>query len=190
MVNVIRYYIGTSQVRKMNNNIDKQDEDVKLNLTSKDGTNVKFKVKKNEVIDVLLGLGFGSNSSDSKKSGKIKPIEINSSIFNQKQIMNNKLTESSKIERIKILIRSISKNPSHWFTSKDILGLYEQHIGEPISLSTVSTYLSRLEHQQILEKRGSKKDLEYCLRSSELELIPLYDLVEKKFVSVNKKISK
>lgn len=174
----------------MNNNTDKQDEEVKLNLTSKDGTNVKFKVKKDDVIDILLGLGFGSNLNENKIPGKSKPIEVNSSISNHKQSTNIKLVEGSKIERIKILIRSISKNPSHWFTSKDILALYEQHIGESISLSTVSTYLSRLEHQQILEKRGSKKDLEYCLRTSELELIPVYDLVEKKFISVNKKVSK
>ncbi len=169
----------------MNQDNDEQDDMIKLKLTSKDGTNVRFKVKKDEVVDILIGLGFGPeepNSMQPKKSKKIrKELQL------QNSSTEKILSENSKIEQIKILIRSISKNPGHWFTSKDILALYEQHIGEIISLSTVSTYLSRLEHQQILEKRGSKKDLEYCLKSSELELIPLYDLVEKKFISMNKK---
>ena len=88
-----------------------------------------------------------------------------------------------KKENIQILIKSICKDTNLWFTSTDILSKYEQHIGGEISLSTISTNLSRLETEGILQKRGNKKDIEYSLASqSLLESLPLYDEIERRFV--------
>ena len=165
---------------KKNQSIEK----MKFSLTSKDGRNASFEVTNNEIIDLLFRLGFGPEQTSSKGPSISKTPNFNSKtedIFSEFNLQIN-----TKIERIKILIRSLSTNPGHWFTSKDIVSLYEQHVGESIKLSTVSTNLSRLETQGILQKRGSKKDLEYCLNSQELESLPLYDLIEKRFVPSKK----
>lgn len=168
----------------LNFNNDESKKKIKLNLTSKDGRNVELEGSKNEVLDLLLGLGFGPDSH-------MKHQNVNSSAsshLNDSSRSNSyDLQDMTKIERIKILIRSLSTKPGHWFTSKDILSMYDNFIDEPISLSTVSTYLSRLETQHILQKRGSKKDLEYCLLNNQLELVPQYDFLEKRFISVNKR---
>jgi predicted transcriptional regulator len=53
-----------------------------------------------------------------------------------------------------------------WFSSKDIQSIYEQEIKEPISLSTVATYLSRMESKGILMKAGTSNRLKYKIASS------------------------
>ncbi len=50
-----------------------------------------------------------------------------------------------------------------WFTSKEIQYAYEQEYKEPISLSTISTYLSRLANNGMLMKTGSQNSLKYKL---------------------------
>ena len=52
------------------------------------------------------------------------------------------VASGSKFERIQFLIRKLF--PIVWFSSKDIQSAYEQEFKEPISLSTASTYLSRM----------------------------------------------
>ena len=48
----------------------------------------------------------------------------------------------SRLEKVQLVIQ---KNfPLIWFSSKDFQSIYEQELKEPISLSTVSTYLSRM----------------------------------------------
>jgi predicted transcriptional regulator len=77
----------------------------------------------------------------------------------------------SKIDKMKLLIRSTYKYG--WFSAKDIHSLYQEYLGE-ISASTVSTYLARLFSETILNRRGSKRDLEYMLNSHQLKKIPEY----------------
>ena len=56
----------------------------------------------------------------------------------------------------------IQKNfPLVWFSSKDIQSIYEQELKQPISLSTVSTYLSRMANKGVLLKTGSQNSLKY-----------------------------
>ena len=167
---------------------DETNKKIKINLTSKDGRNAEVEFSsenKSDALELLLKLGFGPESSN-KQSLNLKSFtkEKTNSRLNKP---THNLEDRTKLEQIKILIKSLSQKPGHWFTSKDILDLYEQHVNEHISLSTVSTYLSRLETQHILQRRGSKKDLEYCLNIQELESIPLYDLVEKRFISIKEK---
>jgi hypothetical protein len=50
-----------------------------------------------------------------------------------------------------------------WFSSKDIQVAYEQELCEPISLSTVSTYLSRMADQGVLSKKGPANNRRYKL---------------------------
>jgi len=54
-------------------------------------------------------------------------------------------------------LRSILEKhfPIVWFSSRDAQLVYEQKFKEPISLSTVSTYLSRLADRGVLAKSGT-----------------------------------
>ncbi len=57
----------------------------------------------------------------------------------------------SKFSEIQLLVeRSF---PIVWFSSKDVKSVYEQEVKKPISLSTVSTYLSRMTERGILSDR-------------------------------------
>ena len=51
--------------------------------------------------------------------------------------------------------------PLVWFSSKDIQSVYEQELKEPVSLSTVSTYLSRMACKGFLLRNGSSNNLKY-----------------------------
>lgn len=49
------------------------------------------------------------------------------------------------------------------FVSKEVQKAYEEFYGEPISLSTVSTYLSRLVDRNFLSRAGSPGEWRYAL---------------------------
>lgn len=63
------------------------------------------------------------------------------------------LQEMTKFEKLKLAIDR--KFPSGWFTSQDAMIAYEDTFDEPLRLSTVSTYLSRLVDQDVLIRMGS-----------------------------------
>ncbi|MEM3601103.1 MAG: hypothetical protein QXN87_00310 [Candidatus Bathyarchaeia archaeon] len=56
--------------------------------------------------------------------------------------------------------------PMSWFSSRDIQVAYEQEFKEPVSLSTVATYLSRMVSKGMLIKAGSSKRLKYKIVAS------------------------
>lgn len=74
------------------------------------------------------------------------------------------------IDRLKHLIRASIK--MGWANSREIKELYEYHFQTEVSLSTISTYLKRLSEEGILEKRGSKSNLEYRLSPAWHDQIP------------------
>ncbi len=51
--------------------------------------------------------------------------------------------------------------PIVWFSSRDAQLVYEQAFKEPISLSTVSTYLSRMVDREVLLKSGASNRRRY-----------------------------
>jgi hypothetical protein len=66
---------------------------------------------------------------------------------------------SSRFEKVRLVIQ---KNfPLVWFSSKDVQSFYEQELKEPISLSTVSTYLARMTKRGLLLRAGESKNLKY-----------------------------
>lgn len=66
---------------------------------------------------------------------------------------------SSRFEKVRAVIQ---KNFFFvWFSSKDIQSVYEQELKEPIGLSTVSTYLSRMAHKGYLLRTGGANSLRY-----------------------------
>ena len=65
----------------------------------------------------------------------------------------------SRFEKVQLVIQ---KNfPLIWFSSKDIQSIYEQDLKEPVSLSTVSTYLSRMTAKGMLLRTGGSNNLKY-----------------------------
>lgn len=66
---------------------------------------------------------------------------------------------SSKYEKVVFVIRKYF--PIAWFTSKDVQEAFENEFKEPIGLSTISTYLSRMVNRGLLIKSGSSNKLKY-----------------------------
>jgi hypothetical protein len=72
-------------------------------------------------------------------------------------VMSNRVL--SRFEKVQLVIQ---KNfPLIWFSSKDIQSVYEPDLKEPVSLSTISTYLSRMAGKGLLLRTGSSNNLKY-----------------------------
>jgi len=56
----------------------------------------------------------------------------------------------SKFDKVHYVVKE--NFPVVWFSSRDVQSVFEQKLGEPIGLSTVSTYLSRMADRGILAK--------------------------------------
>jgi hypothetical protein len=65
----------------------------------------------------------------------------------------------SRFEKVQAVIQK--GFPLVWFSSRDIQLAYEQELKEPISLSTVSTYLSRMTSKGMLLRTGGPNSLKY-----------------------------
>jgi len=72
---------------------------------------------------------------------------------------SSRIQELSKFDRVKLIVER--HFPIVWFTSKDVKTIYEQELGEPISLSTVSTYLSRMTHRGLIIENESSNHKKY-----------------------------
>jgi len=65
----------------------------------------------------------------------------------------------SRFEKVRLVIQ---KNfPLVWFSSKDVQSVYEQELKEPVSLSTVSTYLARMTNRGLLLRAGEGNNYKY-----------------------------
>ena len=68
-------------------------------------------------------------------------------------------TNLTRYEKVRLVIQ---KNfPLVWFSSKDVQSVYEQELKEPVSLSTVSTYLARMTNRSLLLRAGEGSNLKY-----------------------------
>jgi hypothetical protein len=65
----------------------------------------------------------------------------------------------SRFEKVQLVIQK--SFPLIWFSSRDIQSVYEQELKEPVSLSTVSTYLSRMATKGLLLRTGGQNNLKY-----------------------------
>jgi hypothetical protein len=72
------------------------------------------------------------------------------------------ISTSSNLSRFEKVRLVIQKNfPLVWFSSKDVQSVYEQELKEPVSLSTVSTYLSRMAKRGLILRAGENNNLKY-----------------------------
>jgi len=84
------------------------------------------------------------------------PVTETSSVAHQ--------SELPKIEKVRL---AAEKNfPLKWFSSKDLQSAYENQFNEPISLSTVSTYLSRLTDRGFFIRREDTSQHQYRIVSA------------------------
>lgn len=75
------------------------------------------------------------------------------------------LSELSKFDKLQLIIKR--KFPIGWFTSQELMIVYEDILNEPIGLSTVSTYLYRLVEKNVLIRSGSLTERKYKLVRSQ-----------------------
>jgi hypothetical protein len=73
--------------------------------------------------------------------------------------VNQNVANSSRFEKVRSVVQK--SFPLVWFSSKDIQSVYEQELKEPVSLSTVSTYLSRMASKGLLLRNGGSSNLKY-----------------------------
>jgi len=80
-------------------------------------------------------------------------------------ISNNPMTGSTSLfDKVRSVVQ---KNfPLVWFSSKDIQAVYEQELKEPIGLSTISTYLSRMANKGYLLRTGNANSLKYKIATT------------------------
>lgn len=72
---------------------------------------------------------------------------------------NRPTSELSKFDKIRLVVeRSF---PIGWFSSRNVQDTYEEEFKEPVSLSTVSTYLSRMADRGFLIKNGTSNRRRY-----------------------------
>jgi len=80
----------------------------------------------------------------------------NPSLSNGQNFPNKTLSRFEKVQLV------IQKNfPLIWFSSKEIQSVYEQELKEPVGLSTISTYLSRMANKGMLLRTGGSNNLKY-----------------------------
>ena len=73
----------------------------------------------------------------------------------------------SKFDKLHNLVNR--KFPIGWFNSQEVMISYEDAFSEPIGLSTVSTYLSRLANRNFLIRAGSFVERRYKLKRTILQ---------------------
>jgi hypothetical protein len=73
--------------------------------------------------------------------------------------LDQRNSEMSKFDKLRYVVKE--NFPVVWFSSRDVQTLYEQKLKEPISLSTVSTYLSRMADRGILAKNKMSNHRQY-----------------------------
>lgn len=70
----------------------------------------------------------------------------------------------SKYGKVRLIVQK--HFPIVWFSSREVQNVYEQEFKEPISLSTVATYLARLTTKGVVLKTGPANSLKYKVVTS------------------------
>ena len=106
-------------------------------------------IHREKIIDFLDAAGVFIEASDDLQEDSI-PKSMNSHTLRDK---------------LEIFVRE--EFPDSWFSSNDIKDKYEI-IVDDIKLSTVSTYLSRMYQDGVLERRGNRNQRQYRLVTEEV----------------------
>lgn len=123
-----------------------------------DGTIIRIPSGDTESLKTTLALVTGKD---------VKPGEGEKEI--QKITSIHELIAASKIERVASIIRNHYPE-GDWFTSNEVCELYEIIFREGIKMSTVSTYLSRLADENLLNRKGSVSQRLYSVTKKLIEI--------------------
>lgn len=74
------------------------------------------------------------------------------------------INEFTKYDKTRVIVQR--HFPLGWFSSKEVQRVYERELKEPISLSTVATYLSRMADRKMLVKMRASKRVKYRMASN------------------------
>lgn len=104
-------------------------------------------------------ISLEGNISRDKAVKILDLIELLGGIPSNNPVATDFPHKTSKIERVKAIIER--KFPVTWFSSREIREAYEDEFKEPINLSTVSTYLSRLADRGFLMASSNSRVKRY-----------------------------
>lgn len=74
---------------------------------------------------------------------------------------------TAKIEKVRLVVEKYF--PAVWFNAKDAQAVYEAQAKEPIDLSSISTYLSRLASRGLLTRTRNTNRVQYRVASAGLQ---------------------
>ncbi len=123
-----------------------------------DGTIIRIPSGDTESLKTTLALVTGKDVGSGEGEKEIQKI---TSI--------HELIAASKIERVASIIRNHYPE-GDWFTSNEVCELYEIIFREGIKMSTVSTYLSRLADENLLNRKGSVSQRLYSITKKLVEI--------------------
>ena len=104
-------------------------------------------------------ISLEGNISREKAVKILDLIELLGGIPSNNPVSASSPFKTAKIEKVKAIIEK--KFPLVWFTSREIQEAYENEFKEPINLSTVSTYLSRLADRGFLMASSNSRVKRY-----------------------------
>ncbi len=116
-------------------------------------------------VDVFDGSGnrytitFEGNVTREKALRLLDLVELLGGIPTVNPDLRETTSAYSKFDKLRSLLEK--HFPIVWFSSRDAQLVYEQEFKEPIGLSTVSTYLSRMADRGILAKSGASNRKRY-----------------------------
>lgn len=95
-------------------------------------------------------------------------VELIGGLHEQRGLIDEN-NNSSKFAKTKSVVEEHFRFA--WFSSKEVLATYEQACNEPISLSTVSTYLARMADRGFVIRRGTPHKRRYRMVTGFVESI-------------------
>jgi len=105
-------------------------------------------IVREKIIDFLAAAGAFSEGGDGLRKAPEPKSENNRTLR----------------DRLEIFVRE--EFPDTWFSSNELRDRYET-VSDDIKLSTVSTYLSRMYYDGVLERRGNRNQRQYRLVTEE-----------------------
>jgi len=123
---------------------------VKIDVFDKEGNKITVTLKGNITREKVLHV--------------LDLVELLGGVSDSETQIPHRVAELTKFDKMKMLIER--EFPIGWFSSQRIQTAYEESFNEPIGLSTVSTYLSRLARQGLLVRKGTLSKRLYRLKRS------------------------
>ncbi len=119
----------------------------------------KMRVKMHDENGDCYTINFEGNVTREKAVHLLDLAELLGVIRKKRVEWPQQTSSLSKYGKTRLLIER--NFPQGWFSSKDIQNAYEKIFKEPIQLSTVSTYLSRMVNRGFLMKAGGHRNRRY-----------------------------